>query len=353
MIDQDDVEIKAAIYQEPTSQTAAAITRAYRSGLRELNHRIDKILRAAQYLGDFSTKEEARAWLSMPANEKVMAELREYAETLKEPERSIIIKRTQLGAYKFRLSRQEALQAALTTGQARIAEAIVTGTAQPFTNAAYLAYGYGAYELQKQARVAFSLTDIPTRRLNNMLSSRFEFTRAQRYAKGFVDKAAIEVFNSILIGEPLANVTETLSEVSKTAPWRAKALARTMITEISNESENIAYKEAGVKRYMYRATLDERTCPICGKLDGQTFDMAKARKGENLPPMHVNCRCVHTAVLSQRTVNKLYRSGRDENGRSVRFKADMTYNEWAQEYLPKINAREQAARAQARARRKK
>ena len=39
------------------------------------------------------------------------------------------------------------------------------------------------------------------------------------------------------------------------------------------------------------ASLNERTCEICGELDGKVFFVKDAKPGANYPPLHPNCRC--------------------------------------------------------------
>lgn len=51
------------------------------------------------------------------------------------------------------------------------------------------------------------------------------------------------------------------------------------------------YAAAGVEQYEFMAGLDEQTCEICGRLDGQIFSVADAKEGVNCPPMHEGCRC--------------------------------------------------------------
>ena len=46
------------------------------------------------------------------------------------------------------------------------------------------------------------------------------------------------------------------------------------------------YKEFGVKKVMWVAEDDHKTCGVCDELDGTIFDL------ENVPPkQHINCRC--------------------------------------------------------------
>ena len=44
------------------------------------------------------------------------------------------------------------------------------------------------------------------------------------------------------------------------------------------------------------ASFGERTCDVCGGLDGQLFKLSDKQPGVNFPPLHPNCRCTTIAV---------------------------------------------------------
>lgn len=60
-----------------------------------------------------------------------------------------------------------------------------------------------------------------------------------------------------------------------------------------------SYRKSGVKHYVFRATYDLRTCPVCGALDGKVFRVEDAEMGVNYPPMHPGCRCTTLPKLSK------------------------------------------------------
>lgn len=70
---------------------------------------------------------------------------------------------------------------------------------------------------------------------------------------------------------------------------------------ISNNTEIRSYKECGIEKYVYIATLDLRTCPICRELDNKVFEVKKAKRGLNLPPLHDGCRCTTCAYINKNT----------------------------------------------------
>jgi len=80
--------------------------------------------------------------------------------------------------------------------------------------------------------------------------------------------------------------------VFKTTQQRATLIARTETLRAHNEGRMVFYKEVGVTQVEWLTAHDERTCSVCGPLDGKVFDINK------VPEMpHPACRCTRVAYL--------------------------------------------------------
>lgn len=96
-----------------------------------------------------------------------------------------------------------------------------------------------------------------------------------------------------------------------------------------------AYKKTTADEYMILATLDRRTCEICGSQDTMHYEIKDAKIGVNMPPFHPNCRCTTTVYFEDDDLPS-ERMMRDENGKSV--KTDyMSYDEWKKKYVDKAD----------------
>lgn len=51
------------------------------------------------------------------------------------------------------------------------------------------------------------------------------------------------------------------------------------------------YRQNDINQYQILAALDTETCPVCGKMDSQVFNISEAKIGKNCPPFHSGCRC--------------------------------------------------------------
>lgn len=94
------------------------------------------------------------------------------------------------------------------------------------------------------------------------------------------------------------------------------------------------YQQDEVPRYQILATLDSKTCGICGNLDREVFDTDKAVTGVNMPPFHDLCRCTDIPYYDDEDLSGEIRVARDpETGKSYDVPADMTYKEWHAKYI--------------------
>ena len=102
----------------------------------------------------------------------------------------------------------------------------------------------------------------------------------------------------------------------------AERLIRTETSHFHGEADKAAYEAAGIEEYEYVATLDARTCAVCGALDGKHFRVEDAQAGVNYPPMHPNDRCT-TVEYDPNDAMDWYNSGKP-------MPKNMTYEEWYQ-----------------------
>lgn len=131
------------------------------------------------------------------------------------------------------------------------------------------------------------------------------------------------------IGQGSRELGRRLARQMNTARYNGERLARTEVNHAANEATRASYKELGVERYEFLATLDTRTSEICAGLDGKVFRLADAQAGTNYPPMHPNCRSTTVPYFAPDEFDEPgKRAARDDRGKYVTVPADMTYDEW-------------------------
>ncbi|MFY9342213.1 MAG: minor capsid protein [Planctomycetota bacterium] len=95
-----------------------------------------------------------------------------------------------------------------------------------------------------------------------------------------------------------------------------RVLVRTAGTHFSATANTEAFKAIGVDRYRWVATLDSRSCPVCGANDGKVWEHGDGP----LPPSHPNCRCAVTPAFGDPEGTRASKDGQ--------VPADLTFADW-------------------------
>lgn len=115
--------------------------------------------------------------------------------------------------------------------------------------------------------------------------------------------------------------------------YRSSRLVRTENNYISGQARMLAYQEAGIKQYIFRANLELKTCKTCGELDGQVFPVAEQTVGVNMHPMHPHCFCYTAPYREQEVLNRLKRAAQIAPDEWDYVPQGMTYQEWRKKYV--------------------
>ena len=121
-----------------------------------------------------------------------------------------------------------------------------------------------------------------------------------------------EIVNGMIQGINLQTMTKRVSERFETAKKNdVERLLRTEVNYTLNQATLDGYKEAGIEKYEFSATLDSRTSQICSELHGEVFEIKKIAVGLNYPPMHPRCRSTTIPIVDY---ENLIKQGREEIG---------------------------------------
>ena len=75
------------------------------------------------------------------------------------------------------------------------------------------------------------------------------------------------------------------------AVYAANRIAVTETARVQSETAQESFRKGGFEKMIWITEMDERTCDVCGPMDGEIFDVDGAQIGGELPPMHPFCRC--------------------------------------------------------------
>lgn len=102
---------------------------------------------------------------------------------------------------------------------------------------------------------------------------------------------------SISLGEGFGRTEARINNIVKIGKESVKRLVSTSIMSVSNQAHYANYERLGIEFWQWSASLDNRTCPVCGIQDGNTFPIAE----RFLLPAHFACRCSPIPIVPSKS----------------------------------------------------
>lgn len=135
-----------------------------------------------------------------------------------------------------------------------------------------------------------------------------------------------EITQMIVRGEASSKVAKRVSEKMNTSLFNARRLIHTEHSYVMSEGTCKAFKELGIEKYEFLATLDSRTSEVCRSLDGKVFNLKDRVVGVNASPLHCFCRSCELPYFDEKDITT--RFARGKNNESIEVPSDMKYSEW-------------------------
>lgn len=319
--------------QEGSTYTVEEILKLYDEALEDIEREIRTIKRNFQkrFGIDDETAEYFLTEAQKEENLRSLIYALEYAPN-ERAQQAILdyIQRDGLSvrAYAARTERYVAVEGAI---YARIKRLAADETAR-LTGRLETAYQEGYYgmldDTAKGLDVGLNFSMLNDRAIEEAVGAKWHGKRFSERIWSNTDRLAQAaqtiVVRSLMTGTSEAKTARELAEEFEVEKYHATTLVRTETAHIHAMADKRAYEDLGIPEYKYLATLDYRTCHICGALDGMVFKVSEIREGENYPSMHPRCRCTTT-------MNMQYtgRSARNVfTGKSETVDGSVTYKEW-------------------------
>ncbi|MGL5569623.1 MAG: minor capsid protein [Cetobacterium sp.] len=140
-----------------------------------------------------------------------------------------------------------------------------------------------------------------------------------------------ELTQMIIQGKGAKDVAKSFAAKMGTDFKNAQRVINTEHSYIMNEASFKSYKETGVEKYQFLATLDDKTSKICQKYDLEIIDLEKKKIGENFPPLHVNCRSTTIPYFPYEDGET--RAARLPGGKTYSVPANVSYKTWYEEHV--------------------
>lgn len=194
------------------------------------------------------------------------------------------------------------------------------------------------YEVQKGVGVAGNFAQFHTGMLESVLNGVWMAgnfsSRIWANQNKLIGELETVFSQGIVRGDSLEKMTKLLAQRMEVAKNRAATLVETESAHAAAEATAKGYEETEVEKYDFLATLDLKTCDVCGALDGKTFLVKERKTGVNYPPIHPRCHCTTIPHFDSNFTSGT-RAARDlETGKTVQIPS-MTYEQWREKYVTK------------------
>ena len=236
--------------------------------------------------------------------------------------------------YKARISRLEQVQAQIYAKAKLIYPKEELEQTMCYKGVINDSYYKAVYDTQMGTGHAFTFSKIDKNLMNAVLSERWSGKNYSERIWGNTDilaESLSEVLGGgLMSGQSMQKTARQIRERFNVSKYYAERLVRTETNHFNNMADAMAYEEMGVEYYVFVATLDSRTSPMCQSMDGKKFAYKDKEEGVNYPPLHPNCRSKTRGYVDEETEKTLQRRARNPKTGEVETIPNMTYKEWAE-----------------------
>lgn len=198
-------------------------------------------------------------------------------------------------------------------------------------------YHRSIFELQRGVGVGSSFTKLDSNQIDKILSTPWAPDGKNFSSRIWSDRTKLIAELTTTLTQNLTSGTpidDLITNFAKRMDVSRSDAARLIMTEsayFSGQSRLDAYRELGVKEYMFTATLDRRTSKPCRNMDGKAFPLSEAQAGVNYPPLHAHCR---STTIPHFEDNIKERVAESEDKQIYSVPGDITYKEWSENIAP-------------------
>ena len=322
---------------EEAEEAANDVAKAYRASARYLQQEARKVMRTFARKSGLTEREALRI-LKLAGSGDLRAIKKALARMSANPSVKELETILSSPAYAARIKRFESLLSDVQKQTVNLRQLQAEAVRRTLVDTVAGTYYKTIFDLQQRSGAAFSFDAVSPQYIETILDEKIAGKNYSERIWRNTDKLAQKLREQLLMdamtGASEAKSARRLAETMHASVADARRLIRTETTRAVANATLESFKRCRIKRYQFVATLDLRTSELCAALDGEEFDVAEAKAGVNLPPMHPYCRSVIVTALTAQERARLQRSALDpKTGKSIRVPDDMTYKEWYEQYV--------------------
>ena len=212
----------------------------------------------------------------------------------KTKQRKELLKKLDTPPYQYRIKRLENMQSQLDKLMNEVYKVEKDVSTDCYINSAFNAYYRNVYNLQKGMKVAYQFDMLDPELIDSMLKSRWSgknySNRIWDNTNALAESLKDEMLMGVLTNKTEKEMADTIMNKFAVGAHQARRLIQTESAAMTAFADQQAFKDAGIEKEMFIAVHDSRTSQICQHHDRSIVEIAKAKVGVNVPPLHPNCR---------------------------------------------------------------
>jgi len=238
--------------------------------------------------------------------------------------------------YKSRISRLEQLQAQIYAKAKMIYPKEELQNTMCYKGVINQSYYKTMYDTQMGTGYNFNFSTIDDSMIDALLSDPWSGKNYSQRIWGNTDILANSLSEilggALLSGQSIQRTAKQIRDRFNVSKYYAERLIRTETNHFNNEVDAMAYEELGLDKYVFVATLDNRTSEICQDMDNKVFKFSEREEGVNYPPLHPNCRSKTRAYLGKEEEKNLQRRARNPITGKTELIDNISYKDWIKQY---------------------
>ena len=201
-----------------------------------------------------------------------------------------------------------------------------------------------AFEISKGVGIGFNLARLDTKAIDTAIRKPWAMDgknfsdRIWENKDKLVRNLHTELSQCIIRGTDPGKAINSLAKKMNVSKSQAGNLIMTEMAAISAAAQKKCFEELNVEAYEFDATLDGKTCEVCGRMDHKVFRMSDYQVGVTAPPIHPRCRCDTSPYFDDWEEFGIHvqRAARDpETGKTVYVDGNLNYEEWSKQLKEK------------------
>lgn len=247
-------------------------------------------------------------------------------------------KQLENASAKVHISRLEALKVQTQQEIEKLYGNYYDSIDEHITNLYTSGYYHTAYEVQRGIGVGWQMQSFNPEKVNDIIHKPWAVDGRNFSERIWTDKTKLinnmhdSLTRMCITGESPDRAIREISQNMKVSRSQAARIVQTESAAFSAKAQETCFSDLDVEEFEVVETLDSRTCPTCGEMDGKHFPMKDYKIGVTVPPFHPNCRgCTCPYFNDEFTTGE--RVARGADGEKYYVPENTTYEEWKKNFV--------------------